>query len=88
LCVIRVQVPLFLGKGSLGNDYLDNFDNGYSNKYKKLKNRKKSYKYVIILIVWWCSDLCKNAIKFRWFKFNAISLLFDSPSKTLKLKPL
>jgi hypothetical protein len=37
--------------GSLDNGYLDNLDNGFSNKYeKKLKIEKKSYGYVLLLI--------------------------------------
>jgi hypothetical protein len=39
------------GKGSLDNDYFDNFNNEFSNKYEKnLKNRKKLYRYVLLLI--------------------------------------
>jgi hypothetical protein len=39
------------GKGSLDNDYFDNFNNEFSNKYEKnLKNRKKLYGYVLLLI--------------------------------------
>jgi hypothetical protein len=41
-------------KGSLDNGYLDNLDNGSSNKYEKiLKNRKKLYRYVLLLIDCW-----------------------------------
>jgi hypothetical protein len=44
-------LSLYIGKGSLDNGYLDNFDNEFSNKYgKNLKNRKKSYGYILLLI--------------------------------------
>jgi hypothetical protein len=55
--------------------YLDNFNNRFLNKYKKL-NRKESYRYIFLLINWW------------WFEFNVILLSFDSLSKIVKLKPL
>jgi hypothetical protein len=55
--------------------YFDNLES--LNKYKrKLKNEKKNYRCVIILLDWWL------------FKFHTISLSFDSPSKTVNLKPL
>jgi hypothetical protein len=54
-------------------DYFDNFDNGLLIKYKKiLKMGKKIYRCVLLPLNWWS------------FKFYAISLSFDSPSKTIK----
>jgi hypothetical protein len=53
--------------------YFDNFDNESQNKYKiNVKNRKKNYRCVLLTLDWWS------------FKFHAISLSFDSPSKTIK----
>jgi hypothetical protein len=58
------------GKGSLDNGYLDNLDNGFSNKYEKnLKNKKT---------LWICSSTYRLVVL-------QISLLLDSPSKTVKL---
>jgi hypothetical protein len=53
--------------------YFDNFDNKFLNKYKIiLKNRKK---FTDVFFYWWIEG-------------HAISLLFDSSSKIVKLKPL
>jgi hypothetical protein len=42
---------LLKGKGSLDNGYLDNLDNGFSDKYEEnLKNRKKPHGYILLLI--------------------------------------
>jgi hypothetical protein len=46
------------------------------NMQKNLKLEKNPYKFALLLIDWW------------WFKFNVISLSFDRPLKTVKLKPL
>jgi hypothetical protein len=32
--------------------YLDNFDNGFSNKYEKNLKIEKTYRYVFLLINW------------------------------------
>jgi hypothetical protein len=61
------------GKGSIDNDYLDNLDNGFLNKIRKILKIEKKYEYVLLLIGLW------------WFKFHANSVLFDSPSMTVKL---
>jgi hypothetical protein len=47
----------------------DNFDNGPLKKYKKNLKIEKIYRCVLIRLDWWS------------FKFDAISLSFDSPSK-------
>jgi hypothetical protein len=40
-----------MGGDHLTMGYFDNLDNEFSNKYeKKFKNRKKIYRYVILLI--------------------------------------
>jgi hypothetical protein len=58
--------------GSVENGLFDSFDNGPLNKYKKnLKNEKKN-RCVLLPFDCWS------------FKFHAISLSFDSPSKTIK----
>jgi hypothetical protein len=57
-------------------NYFDNFDNEPLNKYKKILKIKKVYRCFILPFDWWS------------FKFNAISLLFNSPSRTVKLEPL
>jgi hypothetical protein len=44
------ETSIFKAKGSLDNDYLDNFDNEFLNKYEKNLKNKKFYEYVIILI--------------------------------------
>jgi hypothetical protein len=44
------ETSIFKGKGSLDNDYLDNFDNEFLNKYEKNLKNKKFYEYIIILI--------------------------------------
>jgi hypothetical protein len=46
------------------------------NMKKIEKNRKKTYRYIFLLINWW------------WVKFYVISLSLDSSSKTVKLKSL
>jgi hypothetical protein len=56
-------------------DYFDNFNNGPLNKYKKIKIKK--VKRCVLLPMHWGS-----------FKFHTISLLFDSPSKAVKLERL
>jgi hypothetical protein len=57
--------------------YFDKLDNIPQNKYKKiLKNEKNIYMCVLLLLDWWS------------FIFHAISLSFDSPSKTIKLELL
>jgi hypothetical protein len=57
--------------------YFDNLDNESLKKYKKnLKNRKKIYRCVLLSLDWWS------------FKFHAISLSFNNPSKIIKLEPL
>jgi hypothetical protein len=61
---------LYIGKGSLDNGYLDNLNNEFLNKYKKILKREKT--------LWICSSTCKLMV-------NQISLSFDSPSKTVKL---
>jgi hypothetical protein len=66
------KISYIYGRGSLDNGYLDNLDNEFSNKYKKIL-KKKSNENVLLLIDWW------------WFKFHIISLSFNSPSKTVKL---
>jgi hypothetical protein len=54
-------------------DYFDNLDNEPLNKYKiNLKIWKKVYRCVLLPLDWWS------------FKIYAISLSFDSPSKTNK----
>jgi hypothetical protein len=79
---IQVKVWFFLalyiweGIG-LSMVYFDNLNNEPLNKYKKiLKIEKKNYSYVFLLLDWWS------------FKFHIISLSFNSPLKTIKLKPL
>jgi hypothetical protein len=52
-------------------DYFDNFDNKPLNKYKKILKIKKIYRCVLLHLDRWS------------FKFHAISLSFDSPSKTI-----
>jgi hypothetical protein len=53
--------------------YFDNFDNEFLNKYEKnLKNRK---------ILWICSSIYGLMV----FKFHAISLLFDTSSRIIKI---
>jgi hypothetical protein len=52
--------------------YFDNLDNKPPNKYKKKIKWKKIDRCVLLLLDW------------RSFKFHAISLSFDSPSKTIK----
>jgi hypothetical protein len=39
-----------IGRGSLDNGYLDNFDNEFLNKYEIDLKIKKSYKYVLLFI--------------------------------------
>jgi hypothetical protein len=57
--------------------YFDKFDNGPLNKYKKkILKMKKVYICILLLLDWWSS------------KFYAISLSFDSSSKTVNLEPL
>jgi hypothetical protein len=57
-------------------NYFDNLDNEPLNKYKNnLKNEKNIYRCFLLPFDWWS------------FKFNTISLSFDSPSKIVKLKP-
>jgi hypothetical protein len=56
--------------------YFNNFDNKTLNKYKNIKNGKQVYICVLPSLDWWS------------FKFHAILLSFDSPSKTVKLEPL
>jgi hypothetical protein len=56
--------------------YFDNLDNEPFNKYKKNLKMNFFYKCVILPLDWWS------------FKFHAISLSFDSPSKTVNLKSL
>jgi hypothetical protein len=56
--------------------YFDILDNVSLNKYKKNLKIKKNYRYAILRLDWWS------------FKFHAISLSFDSLSKTVKLKSL
>jgi hypothetical protein len=51
--------------------YFDNLDNKFSNKYEKIFKLKKPYKYDFLLIDWW------------WFKFNVISLSFDTHQESL-----
>jgi 5-methylcytosine-specific restriction endonuclease McrA len=47
----NLVMQIFNGKGSLDNGYLDNLDNGFSNKYEKnLKNIKEPYGYVHLFI--------------------------------------
>jgi hypothetical protein len=53
--------------------YLDNLNNGSSNKFKKNLKNKKTYRYVLLPIDW------------RRFKFNIILLSFNSPSKIIKV---
>jgi hypothetical protein len=52
------------------------FDNESSNEYEKKFKIKKYYKNIFLLINWW------------QLKFHVILSLFDSPSNTVKLKPL
>jgi hypothetical protein len=65
-----------LSGDSLTMGYFDNLDNGSLNKYKKKIKNDFFYKCVLL------------RLDSYLFKFHAISLSFDSPSKTVKLKPL
>jgi hypothetical protein len=42
-CLVHIYIYIYIGKGSLDNVYLDNFDNRFSNKYEKLLKIEKSY---------------------------------------------
>jgi hypothetical protein len=57
-------------------DYFDNLDNESLNKYKNNLKIKNIYRFVLLPLYWWS------------FKFHVILLLFDSPSKTVKLESL
>jgi hypothetical protein len=56
--------------------YFDNVNNEPLNKYKRDFKNEFFYRCVLLPIDWVS------------FKFHAISLSFDSSSKTVKLKPL
>jgi hypothetical protein len=39
-----------MGRDHLDNDYLNNIDNEFSNKYEKNLENKKNYGYIFLLI--------------------------------------
>jgi hypothetical protein len=58
--------------------YFDNFHNRSLNKYKKILKIKK------VIYIYMCVCVCFSTFRLMVIQIYAISLSFDSPSKTIK----